>query len=125
MEPMLRLQTRAVHPLSILSVGLLVAVCFLHRGWSLDAVGGGFHPGHVWAVDQVAGMMSGSESWSGWTTRIGFPDPVYLRLIGWAPLLVAAPLSWIIGAPGAMWVVIAGGFVLAGLCTAAVIHRAT
>ena len=91
----------------------------------MGAVGGGFHPGHVWAVDQVAAMMSGSESWSGWTTRIGFPEPVYLRLIGWAPLLVAAPLSWIMGAPGAMWVVIAGGFVLGGLCTAALIHRVT
>ena len=122
---MVVLPPRSVRPLCLLTVGLLLAVFFLHSGWSVGAVGGGFHPGHVWAVDQLAAMMSGSESWSGWTTRIGFPEPVYLRLIGWAPLLVAAPLSWIIGAPLAMWVVIAGGFVVAGLSTAALVHRVT
>jgi hypothetical protein len=125
MMSMVSLPPSSVRPLSLLSGCLLLALFFLHSGWSMDAVGGGFHPGHVWAVDQVAAMMSGSESWSGWTTRIGFPEPVYLRLIGWAPLLLAAPLSWVIGAPGAMWVVIAVAFVLAGLCSTALIHRVT
>lgn len=125
MLSMVSLPPSSVRPLSLLSVGLLLAIFLLHGGWSMGAVGGGFHPGHVWAVDQVAAMMSGSESWSGWTTRIGFPEPVHLRLIGWAPLLLAAPLSWVIGAPGAMWVAIAVAFVLAGLCGAALIHRVT
>ena len=70
---------------------VLIVLGALHTGWSTGTIGGGFHPGHVWAVDHVAAMMSGTEAWSGWTQRIGAPEPVHLRLIGWAPLLVVQP----------------------------------
>ena len=72
----------------------ILFVLFMHRGWTADGVGGGFHPGHVWAADQVSAMVQGRESWSGATSRVGFPETVQLRLIGWAPLLVAVPLGW-------------------------------
>ena len=97
----------------------------LHRGWSSGLIGGGFHPGHIWAVDQVAAMMTGTESWSGWTYRIGAPDPVHLRLIGWAPLLVAAPLSKVMGAGAAMWVAIFLGFIITARVTSALLERVT
>jgi hypothetical protein len=104
---------------------LLLFVWAMHNGWTIDGVSGGFHPGHVWVVDQVAEMLSGSESWSGMTRRIGYPEPVFLRLIGWVPLLLAAPLALLIGAPAAMWVVIVLGYCAAGLVTTALIRRVT
>jgi len=112
-------------PLLSLLGFLVLFVMVTHSGWTLDGVSGGFHPGHVWVVDQVAEMLSGSESWSGMTRRIGYPDPVYLRLIGWIPLLLAAPLALIMGAPAAMWVVIALGYCAAGLVTTVLIRRVT
>ena len=112
--------------LPILHALFIAGVLFaLHRGWSSGLIGGGFHPGHAWAVDQVAAMMAGVESWSGWTQRIGAPEPVHLRLIGWAPLLVAAPLSKVIGAGAAMWVAIFAGFILTARLTAALLERVT
>lgn len=103
--------------------GVVLAVLIgLHSGWTTGSIGGGFHPGHVWAVDQVAAMLSGAESWSGWTRRIGAPDPVHLRLIGWAPLLFAAPLSWVMDTGYAMWVAMALGFVLTARVTAALLE---
>ena len=104
---------------------VLMVLFGLHSGWLSGSIGGGFHPGHVWAVDQVAAMLTGSESWSGWTHRIGSPEPVHLRLIGWAPLLVAAPLSFLVGAGPAMWVAIAAGFVLTVRMTAILLERVT
>jgi hypothetical protein len=112
-------------PMLSLLGALLLCVVAMHSGWSVDGVSGGFHPGHVWVVDQVAEMLSGSESWSGMTRRIGFPEPVHLRLIGWVPLLLAAPLALIIGAPAAMWVVIVLGFCAAGIVTTVLIRRVT
>jgi hypothetical protein len=108
-----------------LALAVIVLVCLLHRGIGLDHVGGGFHPGHVWAVDQVAQMMQGTESWSGWTGRIGYPEPVYLRLIGWVPLLVAAPISMVVGAPAAMLITIVLGLVASAWVSAALIERLT
>jgi hypothetical protein len=109
-----------------LQAAAVAALLFgLHRGWAAGAIGGGFHPGHVWALDQVASMMDGSESWSGWTQRIGAPDPVHLRLIGWAPLLAAAPLSFAMGAAAAMWVSIAVGFVLTARICGVLLERVT
>ena len=110
----------AVHALIVVSVLLA-----LHQGWTEGLIGGGFHPGHVWAVDQVATMMFGAESWSGWTGRIGAPDPVHLRLIGWAPLLIAAPLSILVGAGAAMWVAIMVGYIATARLTAALLQRVT
>ena len=109
-----------VHALVVIGIVLV-----LHEGWTGGLIGGGFHPGHAWAVDQVAAMMTGAESWSGWTYRIGAPDPVHLRLIGWAPLLVAAPLSMVMGAGAAMWVAILAGFVLTARVTAVLLERVT
>lgn len=104
---------------------VLIVLFGLHSGWLNGSIGGGFHPGHVWAVDQVAAMLTGAESWSGWTHRIGSPEPVHLRLIGWAPLLVAAPLSLLFGAGPAMWVAMAGGFVLSVRITSMLLERVT
>ncbi len=109
--------------LALEGVIVLAVLVGLHSGWATGSVGGGFHPGHVWAVDQVAAMMSGAESWSGWTRRIGAPDPVHLRLIGWAPLLIAAPLSWVMDTGYAMWVAMALGFALTARVTAALLER--
>ena len=102
---------------------VLVVLGALHTGWATGTIGGGFHPGHVWAVDHVAAMMSGTEAWSGWTQRIGAPEPVHLRLIGWAPLLVAAPLSVVMDTGAAMWVAMAAGFALTARFTARLIGR--
>ena len=104
-------------------VAVLLVLGALHTGWSTGTIGGGFHPGHVWAVDHVAAMMSGTEAWSGWTQRIGAPEPVHLRLIGWAPLLVAAPLSGVMHTGAAMWVAMAAGYVLTARLTARLIGR--
>jgi len=101
----------------------VVFVWALHTGWSPDGVGGGFHPGHVWAADHVSEMMLGNESWSGATQRIGFPETVQLRLIGWVPLLLAAPLGWVVGVPASLWVMIVLGFFVACVVTMALIRR--
>jgi hypothetical protein len=111
--------------LAWLSLAISVVMFLLHRGWGLDKVGGGFHPGHVWAVDQMAAILSGTESLSGWTSRIGYPGPTHLRFIGWAPLLLAAPLSWLLGAPVATMLVITLGLILSAWITAALIERIT
>jgi hypothetical protein len=103
----------------------LVLLVVLHKGWTNGLIGGGFHPGHVWAVDQVAAMLFSGESWSGWTYRIGAPDPVHLRLIGWAPLIVAAPLSKIVGAGAATWIAIGLGFALTVRITSRLLERVT
>ncbi len=112
-------------PLLSLLGFLLLCMLVMHSGWTADGVSGGFHPGHVWVVDQVAEMLFGSESMSGITRRIGFPDPVQLRLIGWVPLLLAAPLVGLMGAPAAMWVSIILGFLVSGIVTMVLIRRVT
>ena len=76
-------------PVFALFIGCAAVVGSLHSGWALDGIGGGFHPGHVWAADQVSQMLLGHESWSGVTQRIGFPESVHLRLIAWVPLLLS------------------------------------
>ena len=69
-------------------------------------------------------MMTGAES-GRLDLLHGAPDPVHLRLIGWAPLLVAAPLSMVMGAGAAMWVAILAGFVLTARVTAVLLERVT
>ena len=101
----------------------ILFVLFMHRGWTADGVGGGFHPGHVWAADQVSAMVQGRESWSGVTSRVGFPETVQLRLIGWAPLLVAVPLGWLMGTPLAIWMVIVLGLFATAVVTKRLIER--
>ena len=46
-----------VHALVV--IGILLV---LHEGWTGGLIGGGFHPGHAWAVDQVAAMMTGRSA---------------------------------------------------------------
>tara|TARA_B100000530_G_scaffold223545_1_gene143898 strand:- start:343 stop:1965 length:1623 start_codon:yes stop_codon:yes gene_type:complete len=112
-------------PLACLAVVVTLMFVVLHRGLGLDNIGGGFHPGHVWVIDQVAQMMQGSESWSGWTQRIGYPEPVFLRLIAWVPLLVAAPVAMVFGAPAAMLFIIVVGLIASAWASAALIQRLT
>ena len=38
-----------VHALVVIGIVLV-----LHEGWTGGLIGGGFHPGHAWVVDQVA-----------------------------------------------------------------------
>ena len=120
---MLTLESKHRWPTLGLLLFSILFVLVMHRGWAWDGVGGGFHPGHVWAADQVSAMVAGRESWSGATSRIGFPEPVQLRLIGWAPLLLAVPLGWLLGSPLAIWVVIVAGLFATTLVTKALIER--
>ena len=110
-------------PLLALFLTAVFAVGALHSGWVFDGVGGGFHPGHVWAADHVSEMLVGDESWSGVTQRIGFPETVHLRLIAWVPLLLAAPFGWVLGVPASLWVMIVLGLFATGAVTMALIRR--
>ncbi|MGB0638491.1 MAG: hypothetical protein ACPGTU_04100 [Myxococcota bacterium] len=112
-------------PLAWLAFIVTALFFVLHRGVSIDRVGGGFHPGHVWVIDHVAQMMQGAESWSGWTQRIGYPDPVFLRLIAWVPLLIAAPVSMLFGAPAAMVFIVLVGLIASAWVTTALVQRLT
>ena len=106
-----------------LFVASVLSVWGLHSGWVIDGVGGGLHPGHVWAADQVSEMVVGNESWSGVTQRIGFPESVHLRLIAWVPLLLAVPFGWILGVPASLWVMVVLGVFVTCAITMALLRR--
>jgi len=110
-------------PLFTLFLCVFGSVWWMHSGWVADGIGGGFHPGHVWAADHVASMVSGEESWTGVTRRIGFPEATHLRLIAWVPLLLAVPAGWVLGTPAALWLMIVLGLFATGVATMILIRR--
>lgn len=95
--------------------------------WELDdtRVVSAFHDGHVWAFDQVWRMLIGSEEHGGVTTRIGYPGPVQLRLIGWFPALLAAPLQPLLGPLGAYNAIVVLSPALAVVAAWALLLRVT
>jgi len=101
----------------------VVAVFALHGGASPVDVGGGFFNGHVWVVSHVSEMLSGSVPLHSFTDKMGAPDGADLRLIAWAPVLIAAPLSWVVGAPVATWVVTILGLWVSWVVVAMLIRR--
>jgi len=101
----------------------VVAVFLLHGGASPADVGGGFFNGHVWVVSHVSEMLSGTVSLNSFTDKMGAPDGADLRLIAWAPVLIAAPLSWVLGAPASTWVVTILGLWVSWVVTSMLIRR--
>ena len=84
-----------------------------------------FNDGHVWAFEHIAGMLVGSEAHGGVTHRIGYPGPVLVRFIAWAPALLAAPLQPLLGPLGAYNVVMVASPALAVVAAWTLLRRAT
>ena len=103
------------------SVLAVMTACFWGTG--SDDVGTGFFPGHVWVVDHLAEMLTGDHPPTSYTERIGAPEGVDLRFIGWASLIVAAPLSLLMGAIWATWIVTGLNLVVSWLVTQALLRR--
>lgn len=119
-----RLHTRFIRsPGLLLLVLSCVVVMALHGGPIWSGVGAGFFNGHVWVVSHVAEMLSGSASPETYTMKIGAPEGADLRLIAWVPLIIAAPLSLLLGAPIATWIVTILGFWAAWWVTIKLIQR--
>lgn len=74
-------------------------------------VAGFFHGGHVWCFAHMADMLAGTADWQ--TDQIGWPYPVQLRFIGWAPAVMVAPLQALLGPIGAYNVALLLSFPLA------------
>jgi hypothetical protein len=62
-------------------------------------VDGTFNDSQAWCFWYMAELRAGRAGWV--TDRIGWPEPVALRFIGWAPAMVVAPLQGVLGGLGA------------------------
>ncbi|MFT5679732.1 MAG: hypothetical protein ACI8RZ_000637 [Myxococcota bacterium] len=76
-------------------------------------VAGFFHGGHVWCFSHMADMIAGEAGWQ--TDHIGWPHPVQLRFIAWAPAYLVAPLQDLLGPIGAYNIALLLSFPLAAL----------
>ena len=86
-------------------------------------IGGGFHPGHAWALDRVAEMMWSDAAWSGDGTPMGYPETGHIRLIGWGALLTGAVWVPIIGLLPAYHLALLLTVLLTAWITTALIQR--
>ena len=88
-------------------------------------IGGGFHPGHAWAMDRVADMLWSDASWRGDGVPMAYPDTGHVRLLGWGGLLIGAvwvPLIGLLPAYHLAWIL---NIILSAWLAAALIRRAT
>ncbi len=117
-----------VAPLTAAALSLVVTLWLLGLS-PLDLadsrVVSAFHDGHVWAFDHIFRMLIGIEAHDGVTERIGYPGPVLVRFIAWAPALLAAPLQPLLGPLGAYNTVMVASPALAVVAAWGLLRRAT
>ena len=84
-----------------------------------------FAGGHVWAMDHLAGLLTGRIEEDGLTSDIGWPTMRHAQFLAWWPTLVGIPLAAIWGPLGAYNLQILLAPTLAAGACAAWIRRAT
>jgi hypothetical protein len=111
---------------ALVATGLTLALLGL-APWELGGtrVVSAFHDGHVWAFEHIWRMILGSEAHDGVTTRIGYPGPVLVRFIAWAPALMVAPLQPLLGPLGAYNLALVVSPGLAALAAWGLLRRAS
>jgi len=112
-----------------LAITLLGIIVGLHSdvlsGGLSTRIGGGFHPGHAWAMDRVASMLWGSAPWSGEQIPMGYPDIGHVRLIGWGGLLIGAVWVPLLGLIPAYHLTVVLTVLLSAWVSTLLIHRVT
>lgn len=104
---------------------LVVAALFwpLPLGLGSELPVTGFTGPQVWQLDRIGAQLLGARSWGVHAPEIGHPDGALLHLVGWVPILLAAPFYAVFGPVTAFnlaWLLTPG---LSGLATRALLRR--